>query len=302
VALAAFTVGERAADRVTSAVSVLAVATVVALVLLAQDRDALPDVTLPYLILVPSWVVGDLLRTRRLDSLRRADDEARAAREREAHLEAALAEQRRQVARELHDVVAHGVGVMLIQAGAARQVVRTEPDRAEEALLAVEATGREAMAELRRLLGVLGDESDQGGIAPQPGVGQLDELVERVRQAGLPAQLQVDGEPRVLPSGIDVTIYRIAQEALTNALRYAQHARTLVHLAYDGSEVRLEVLDDGPDESPTVAGRAATDSTGKGIAGMRERASLVGGRLEAGPRLGGGYAVRAWLPTPTESA
>jgi signal transduction histidine kinase len=200
------------------------------------------------------------------------------------------------MARELHDVVAHGVSVMLIQTGAARQVLRTSPDRAEESLLTVEATGREAMAELRRLLGVLNDDGEAPGLAPQPGVDQLGALVERVREAGLPAELAVDGAPRPLPASLDMTVYRIAQEALTNALRYARRAATLVHVSYEPDQLRLEILDDGP-----AIPADAADGSGRGLVGMEQRAALVGGRLEAGPRLGGGYAVRAWLPLEPEA-
>jgi signal transduction histidine kinase len=186
---------------------------------------------------------------------------------------------------------------MLIQSGAARQVLRTAPDSAEEALLTVEATGREAMAELRRLLGVLNDDGESPGLAPQPGVDQLAALVERVREAGLPAELAIDGSPRPLPASLDVTVYRIVQEALTNALRYARRAATLVHVSYEPTQLRLEILDDGP-----ATAADATDGSGRGLVGMEQRAALVGGRLEAGPRLGGGYAVRAWLPLEPERA
>jgi signal transduction histidine kinase len=192
-------------------------------------------------------------------------------------------------------VVAHGVSVMLIQAGAARQVVDTSPEQATEALLTVEATGRDVMAELRRLLGVLNDDGEAIGLSPQPGVEQLGALVERVREAGLAAELEIDGEPRALPASLDVTVYRIVQEALTNALRYARLAATVVHLSFEPDQLRVEILDDGP-----AGGTTTEDGSGRGIVGMQQRASLVGGRLEAGPRLGGGYAVRAWLPLEPE--
>jgi signal transduction histidine kinase len=188
---------------------------------------------------------------------------------------------------------------MLIQAGAARQVVRSSPDQAEEALLTVEATGREAMAELRRLLGVLNDDGEATSVAPQPGLGQLGALVDRVREAGLPAELAIDGTPRSLPASLDTTIYRIVQEALTNALRYARRAATIVRVTFDEAQVRVEILDDGPSATGD-----ASEGSGRGLVGMRQRAEQAGGRLEAGPRLGGGYAVRAWLPldrVPTPS-
>ncbi len=216
-------------------------------------------------------------------------------REREAALRAAVAEERRHVARDLHDVVAHSVSVMVIQAGAARQVMEKTPEDAEAALRAVEKTGRETMAELRTLLGALGDDGedpagDGGGLAPQPGLDRLDELVDRVRDAGLPLTLETVGSLRPLPPGVDVTAYRIVQEALTNALRYAAHAPTLVKVAYEEAQLRIEVLDSGPGHASTSQG------AGAGLAGLRERATLAGGQFEAGPRLGGGWAVRAWLP------
>jgi signal transduction histidine kinase len=190
---------------------------------------------------------------------------------------------------------------MVVQAGAARQVMQSSPEEAEASLLAVEATGREAMAELRAMLGALGDSEAEAtgeagaagdaGVAPQPGIDQLGALVERVRDAGLPASLEVDGQPRPLPASLETTVYRIVQEALTNALRYARKANTLVHLSYEAEQLRVEVLDEGP-----ASADGASEGSGRGIVGMQERATLVGGRLEAGPRIGGGYAVRAWLP------
>jgi signal transduction histidine kinase len=158
-------------------------------------------------------------------------------------------------------------------------------------MLAVETTGREAMTELRRFLGALSEEDSTAGVAPQPGIGEIAALVERVRSAGLPASLEVDGDPRAVPASIDTVVFRIVQEALTNALKYAARASTLVRLSWEPEQLRVEVLDDGPASAASPTGGA-----GRGLVGMRERASLVGGHLEAGPRVGGGYAVRAWLP------
>ena len=291
VGLASYTVGERTADRTRSAAVVGAVTLLLTAGFLAMDADPLPALVLPVVVVGPTWLVGDVQRSRRLDAARRQEALERAARDREERLRVAAAEERRHVARELHDVIAHGVSVMIIQAGAARHVLRTSPDEAEASLMAVEATGRQAMSELRRFLGALNDDEEPAGLAPQPGIGALDELVARVREAGLPAELEVDGTPRAVPPSLDVTVYRIVQEALTNALRYARRAATVVRLSYEPDQLRVEVLDDGPATEATDAG-----GTGRGLVGMRERASLVGGRLEAGPRLGGGYAVRAWLP------
>ena len=346
VALAGESVGQYQPDRTRSAIFVLTVAGLMTVGFLAQDADPGLSLVLPLVILAPSWIVGDTIRVRRLDADARAVAAERDLVERESRLRAMVAEERRHVARELHDVVAHGVSVMVIQAGAARQVLRTEPDRAEESLLAIEATGRGAMSELRRLVGALaevedpgeagvpsvpspaGGESqpigaissagpqptgatatadgtaaiDGGGLAPQPGVDQLDALVGRVRAAGLPAELEIDGDRRTLPASIDVTAYRIVQEALTNALRYADRARTVVHLTYEPDQLRVEVLDDGPGGSRPAGAPGSGDGVGRGLVGMRERASLAGGRIEIGPRLSGGYAVRAWLPVPAGDA
>ncbi len=299
VALASEAVGQYGRGRSLTAVLVLGVAAAMSLAFLLAGSDPLLSVALPFVVVVPSWILGDTIRMQRDEAKARVVAAELATREREERLRATVAQERREIARELHDIVAHSVSVMLIQAGAARQVIRTAPERAEESLLAVEATGREAMRELRGLLGVLGDDGDAaddaGGLGPQPGVDRIPVLIERVQAAGLAAELEVDGERRALPSSLDVTVYRIAQEALTNALRYASRARTIVHLTYEPSQVRLEVLDDGPGPPQTRG-----DGGGRGLEGMRQRASLVGGRLEAGPRLGGGYAVRAWLPVPPE--
>ena len=295
IALASFTVGDRQADRVLAALSVVAVASLLSFGFIVQDADPAEAVALTFAVLVPSWLLGDLVHTRRREALRREEERDRSVQAREERLRAAAAEERRHVARELHDVVAHAVSVMVIQAGAARQVLRTAPDDAEGALLAVESTGREAMTELRRFLGALADDDEPGGLAPQPGIGGIGTLLDRVREAGLPASLEVQGEPRSVPPSLDVAVYRIVQEALTNALRYARRAATLVRLTWEPAQLRLEILDDGP-------GTDAIAPSGRGLVGMRERASLAGGRLEAGPRIGGGYAVRAWLPLEPEPA
>jgi signal transduction histidine kinase len=177
-------------------------------------------------------------------------------------------------------------------------VLTSSPEEARQALLAVEASGREAMTELRTMLGVLKEEGAGVDLAPQPGIGQLEPLIQRVREAGLPVELRVEGEPVPLPVGLDLTAYRIVQEALTNALKYAGQARTDVTLSYRDAELKLEILDDG---SGAVA--SERNRPGRGLAGMRERVATYGGRLEAGPRLERGYAVRAWLPlTPSASS
>ena len=231
-----------------------------------------------------SWAIGRALleRAQRAASLEeRAEQLAR-------EQEVALAGERARIARELHDVVAHSVSVMTVQAGAARLLLDEDPARAREPLLAVEETGRQALAEMRRLLGILRAEERPAALAPQPGVADVDALVEQVRAAGLPVDVVVDGEPKPLPPGVDLAAYRVVQEALTNALKHAGAARAEVSIRYGESALEVAVTNDGHVRRNGPGGH--------GLVGMRERVALYGGELEAGPRREGGYAVRAKLP------
>jgi signal transduction histidine kinase len=246
----------------------------------------------PFLLLVPVWLVGQQVRARQARADAFEGKAARLEREQETSTRLAIAEERGRIARELHDVVAHSVSVMLVQAGAARHVLATAPEQSREALLAVEASGREAMAELRMLLGLLHEDGDGAALTPQPGVDGIESLVRRVGDAGLPVTLHVEGQPRALPVGLDLTVYRIVQEGLTNALKHGGLARTQVILDYRESELKIEILDEGC----TAAVHDGRDGRGHGLVGMQQRVALFGGRLESGPRLERGYAVRAWLP------
>jgi signal transduction histidine kinase len=226
-------------------------------------------------------------RTHRASAL-----EARAARlesERDENTRVAVVEERRRIARDLHDVIAHSVSVMTVQAGAARVLLAREPERAREPLLSVEETGHQALAEMRRLLGILRTEDGEAKLAPQPGLADLDRLLEQVRRAGLPVHLSLEGTRRPLSPGVDLAAYRIAQEALTNAIKHAGPARAHVCVRYAADAVELEITNDGR------AG-ARGGQGGHGLVGMRERAALYGGELEAGQRHGGGFIVRARLP------
>jgi|tagenome__1003787_1003787.scaffolds.fasta_scaffold20978907_4 signal transduction histidine kinase len=218
--------------------------------------------------------------------------ETRAAqleRERDERARAAAVEERFRIARELHDLVAHHVSGLVVQAGAARQVVRSDPDRAVEALLLVEQSGREALDEMRHLLGVLrGGEGDQER-APQPRLERVEEMAERLRSAGMDVRVEVAGTPRPLPAAIDLSAFRIVQEALTNACKHSTPTTIRVRIDYLPDAVELEVTNDG------VAIEGTSDG-GHGIAGMRERVALYGGRLAAGSRPEGGYCVQARLP------
>ena len=243
-----------------------------------------------YAAFVVAWALGDNLRTRRAYL---AEVEARAERlerDREEQARRAVAAERARIARELHDVISHNVSVMVVQAAAGKDVFASRPERAREALGSIESIGREALVELRRLLGVVSpdDETDGAGFSPQPGLARLPELLEQVGAGGLRVQLTVEGRPRDLPAGVDLSAFRIVQEALTNTLKHAQASRADVSLRYTDASLEVEVLDDG------TVGAAA--GGGRGLVGMRERASLLGGELSAGPRPAGGFEVRARMP------
>jgi signal transduction histidine kinase len=255
------------------------------------DMPSVPTSAGAFLVLIPLWLAGYAIRTRQLRADDLEDKAIRLERERELATQAALAEERARIARELHDVVAHNVSMMVVQAGAALEVQTSHPEQTRAALLAIESTGRGAMTELRSLLGILSDTGEDLTLAPQPGIAQLESLVQQVREAGLPVELQVQGQQRSLPTGIELTVYRIVQEALTNALKHSGLARTEVILAYQETELKLEILDQG-----TVAPPPVSREPGRGLIGMRERVALYGGTIEAGPRLPSGFAVRAWLP------
>jgi signal transduction histidine kinase len=248
-------------------------------------------------------VIGNAMQAR--DRIRRIRAEHAAATRR------ALDEERALIASELHDVVTHNVSVMIVQAGAARQVLTADPAEATAALLAVEASGRAAMTELRHLLGLLspvvtGDGSATGpapggaeagqDLSPQPGLGQLQPLIDRLTAAGLPVELQVGGAPRALPPGLDLAAYRVVQEALTNVLKHAGKPSTTVWLDYREAELVVEVADTGRPIPAAGPASSAVPGSGRGLLGLRERTALYGGELDAGPRLGGGWLVRARLP------
>ena len=240
-----------------------------------------------------AWVIGDNVRTRRAYL---AELEARAERlerEREEKADRAVVEERARIARELHDVIAHNVSVMVVQAAAGEDVFDEDPGKARESLAAVASTGRAALTELRRLLGVIRADDDRGEPAymPQPGIEYLDELVRQVRETGLGVELSVLGEARPVPEGVGLCAYRIVQEALTNTLKHAHASTAQVQLRYVADALELQVLDDGRGLS-SVNGEAS----GQGLIGMRERVALFGGELTAGPRSGPGYEVRARLP------
>ncbi len=236
-----------------------------------------------------AWIVGFAVggKFREVDEAK--ERAARAEREREERARLAVSDERARIARELHDVVGHSVSVMTVQASAVRRLLELDQDKEREALLVVEQTGREALAEMRRMVGVLRRPEEAPALAPQPSLEHLDKLIAQAREAGLPVVLQIEGKPEPLPAGVDLTAYRLVQEGLTNALKHAraQHAEVLVR--YSDGQIELVVSDDGP-------GGGDGDKGGHGLVGMRERVSVYGGELEAGPRPEGGYRLRAKLP------
>ena len=237
-----------------------------------------------------SWLVGRMFRDRARRSAELAERVVRAERDREAEAARAVAEERARIARELHDVVSHSISVIAVQTQAVRR--RLGPDHAREVddLRAVETTARQAMAEMRRLFGVLRAEGERASLSPQPGLDQLDRLIGEMRGAGFPVELSVQGEPVPLPPGLDLAAYRVVQEALTNVRKHAPGGCVRVCLYYGERHLELAVDDTGG----TAADRP--EVSGYGLVGMRERVTLYGGTLETGSRPGGGFTVRARLP------
>jgi signal transduction histidine kinase len=236
-----------------------------------------------------SWLVGFGLGSKFRQAQDAEERAARAERERLEEARAAVAEERARIARELHDVVGHSVSVMTVQAAGVRRLLKPDQEREREALQIVEQTGREALAEMRRLVGVLRRPEEAPALAPQPSLEHLDRLVAQAREAGLPVELQVEGDPVQLAPGLDLTAYRLIQEGLTNALKHARASQAEVLVRYDNGHVELTVSDDG-------SGDGGGESGGHGLVGMRERISVYGGELEAGPLPEGGYRLRARLP------
>ena len=234
------------------------------------------------------WLAGYALRERAAQAEEAEERALQAERERESAARVAVAEERARIARELHDVVAHAVSVMVLQVGAVRHKLPGELAEDKDALTDVERAGRAALAEMRRLLGAMHDGED-ADLAPQPGLDSLDALVERVGRAGLPVRLQVEGDAVPLPHAVDLSAYRIVQEGLTNSLKHAKASRADVTVSYGKNAVQLEVRDDG-------VGMAASDGLGHGLVGIRERVKIYGGEMTAGSAPEGGYVLSARLP------
>ncbi len=288
--LVAYSVGIRAEGRrATWAPPLLAAAAVpvfVAAILHGQDPgNAIPS----FVWLGAAWAVGRLVRGWRVKNAALEIANRELAEQRELQAQAAVAVERGRIARELHDVVAHNVSMMVVQAGAAARVLQGKQPDVQNALDVIAVTGRETVDEMRTLLGVLRSDEDLAGLRPQPGLADLEQLAAGVCEAGLPVTIRIEGVRRALPPSLELSAFRIVQEALTNALKHAGPASALVTVRYEDGAVEVEIIDSG-------GGPGAAPGIGHGLVGMRERAAMFGGELDAGQPDGGGFRVRARLP------
>ena len=284
------------APREHALAGLLAIAAGTAAVDVASHHTSLDDWLFPAGVFGIAWAIGRIARSRAALSRELRARTEQLERERREHEREAIAEERARIARELHDVVAHSVSVMVVQAGAARRVLDRDPERSIEALGAVEVTGREALAEMRRLLGILRPLHASAEHQPVPSLRGLGGLVDRFRAAGLEVALDVDGEPGTLPPGVDLCAYRVVQEALTNAIKHSGSGRARVAVRWDDDGVTLEVVN----RRAHPAGSLGAVSGGHGLIGMRERVALCGGELEAGAADHDRFVVCARLPRRTE--
>jgi signal transduction histidine kinase len=262
---------------------------VLAVVVHNDPRSGVGNFVVASIIFAIVWTIAFGVGRKSVEADEARDRAARAEREREERARSAVAEERARIARELHDVVGHSVSVMTVQASGVRRLLRPDQDREREALLIVERTGREALAEMRRMVGVLRRPEEAPALAPQPSLDHLGRLVEQAREAGLPVELSIEGDAIQLPAGVDLTAYRLVQEGLTNVVKHAQATRAEVLVNYGESYLEVTVTDNG-------SGVGNGDGSGHGLVGIRERVSVYGGELDAGPQPGGGYRLRAKLP------
>jgi signal transduction histidine kinase len=301
VLIALYTVGahcERRRSRIALALTLVGVLIVL---IGARWEPNIGSFVSNFVVFGTAWLIGDNLQTRRAYVAQLEERAARAEADREEEARRAAEAERTRIARELHDVVAHSMSVMVVQASAGRRVLDRRPDQAAEALASIETTGRQAMNEMRRLLGVL-REPDRGGpaappdLAPQPSLKAVRGLVEQCQAAGMRVALRIEGEVRDLPPGVELSAYRIVQEALTNTMKHAGEAQAEVYVCYTDDVVEVQVRDDGRGAS------ALDDGSGNGLLGMRERVDVYGGTFSAGPQVGGGFAVKAVFPVAEISA
>jgi signal transduction histidine kinase len=255
--------------------------------------ENLGEIIPAWVFIIVFWFVGKTIRQRRLQAVELEDRASQLELEREEKARLAVTEERSRISRELHDVIAHSVSVMVVQSQAAQRLLEGEQRNARQALKSIETTGRQALTEMRRLLGILRRTDAELALAPQPSLEHLNTLIEQMREAGLPVELCIEGEVEPLSPGVDLSAYRIVQEALTNTLKHAGPARARVEIHYRDDEVELEISDDG-------RGTGRGGGSGQGLIGMHERVALYGGVLESGERDTGGYLVRARLPLDSD--
>jgi signal transduction histidine kinase len=295
LAVALYTVASRVERRVSLRLAVL-IASVNALILLVSALlgrpNSWPTLFIATAFVFASWSLGDNIRTRRAYLAGLEERARRLEQEKEENIRRATQDERTRIARELHDVIAHHVSAIAVQAGAGAEIVERDPQRAREVLRFIQETSREALAEMRAMLNVLHSEEPGVDRAPQPTLAQIERLVNQSRAAGLSVTLQVEGAAQPLPEALDVSAYRIVQEALTNTLKHAGPAHAHVLVRYTPDALELEISDDGRGVTDALSGADA----GRGLIGMRERVALFGGELETGPAPGHGFRVRACFP------
>jgi signal transduction histidine kinase len=285
LAVALYTLAGSAETRRTR-VAGLGATTVVTL-LLVFHRSGFGDGAARVVFLIAAWLLGDSLGSRHAYVREIEEKAARLERERDTEGRRVVAEEQSRIARELHDVVAHALSVIVIQAGAAEELFELEPIRARKPIRAIDTAARSALTDLRRVLGMLHADAEY---EPQPGLARLDSLIDQVRATGLDVALEIQGAEQTLPAPVDLSAYRIIQEALTNTIKHAGAGHARVSVRY-GADLEVEIADDGRGSGADTDGVA-----GNGLTGMRERAAMLGGRIETGPVAGGGYRVSAHLP------
>jgi signal transduction histidine kinase len=277
-------------DNVHAWVGLVVVLAAITIIVVNNPDRAAGDFALPALFTVV-WLAGFALRARAARAEAAEERAIRLEQARDQDARQAIAEERARIARELHDVIAHSVSVMTVQTSAVRRLLTDGQAKEREALLTVEQTGREALTEMRRLVGVLRtDDQESPALTPQPSLAEVGALVARTQESGLPVDLRVEGEPVRLPASIDLTAYRLVQEGLTNAIKHASAQHAEVHVRYAAAYVEVEVIDDGRG----INGHG--NGGGHGLVGMRERVSIYGGDLDVGPRAEGGFRLHARLP------
>nr|WTB33536.1 histidine kinase [Streptomyces sp. NBC_00830] len=280
----------------TRAMAGMVLAAVLAGLAFRDTEPILPGWSSPAVVLLIAGVLASLVRIWQRQLAASRDRYTQLLQAQEEATRRAVEEERSRIAAELHDVVTHNVSVMVIQAGAARKVMDAAPERSKEALLAVEAGGRAAMAELRHVMGLLAAPCHErpDGLEPQPGLGQLDALAERVRAAGTPVHVAVSLPPDPLSPGVDLAAYRVVQEALTNTIKHAPGAEASVMIGYTGDCLEIEVMNTGG-----MRDAVPTEGNGRGLIGLRERLAVYHGELTSGPTLAGGYRINARVPWRT---